>query len=565
MMKGYITTSFFILLSGFAAFAQTGPVAEYAKGSIYFKIKDIPSVATVSNFNGTYSEDGETINPIEPSSPPPPAWQQILTKYKSNSATNPFPYGGALTKNVYEANFNENVDLDLVMQELLYSGMVEYVERVPVFRLCAAPSDLPPNSFNTHYFDRIKINIAWSYQSSAIKPVVIAVIDGPIRATHEDLVANLWENPREKAGKKDVDDDHNGIIDDIHGADVGDGDNNTEPLVFTNPTEDDLIFGNHGTQVAGIACATTDNSLGIPSLGFNARLMVVKATKDSDPLHIVSGGINGIYYAINSGADIINISWGTHDRNASLEAAIKAATKAGVIVIAAAGNFGNNHPFYPAAFDGVIAVGASYIEKDNKWGDGTNGSNYGDYIDVMAPGVNIHSCLAFAPDGSPSSNSYGNETGTSMSSPLVAGFASLILSLNPQLTAAEVEQIIKKGCDPLITDQFFINKLLGAGRINVDKSLEILLSTGEAPDQKSAFNIYPNPSNGNFYISFGAGDLNKYTVSICDLQGREIFSESGSKTSEDLQIQIPQMEKGLYLVRLQTGDQSLMVKRISVY
>ncbi|MEZ4889602.1 MAG: S8 family serine peptidase [Crocinitomicaceae bacterium] len=143
-----------------------------------------------------------------------------------------------------------------------------------------------------------KINAqgAWNYFSTG-STVVVAIVDDAVKRDHPDLAANLWVNPGEIAGNG-IDDDGNGYIDDINGYDVGSGDNNPNPTTSSYQ---------HGTHVAGIVSAATNNGIGVSSIGFSCKLMCVKSTNSPS---VVSHGCQGITYAAANGADVINMSWG---------------------------------------------------------------------------------------------------------------------------------------------------------------------------------------------------------------------------------------------------------------
>lgn len=139
----------------------------------------------------------------------------------------------------------------------------------------------------------------------------------------------------------------------------------------------------------------------------------------------------GIVYAVDHGANVINLSLGLYSATVYEAEAVQYAVSKGVVLVAAAGNDDIDFPVYPAAFDPVIAVSAT---DSSDWI--TDFSNYGDYIDLAAPGVNIYSTFP--------GSSYYSLTGTSMAAPIVSGTAALVLSKNPLLTRGEVESILRK-------------------------------------------------------------------------------------------------------------------------
>jgi len=188
----------------------------------------------------------------------------------------------------------------------------------------------------------------------------------------------------------------------------------------------------HGTHVAGIAAGGLNNGIGIAGLCGQCSVMPLKVL-DQYNRGSWSNVAAAITYAADHGAKVINLSLGANGGSQTVYDAIQYAVSQGVLVIAAAGNAGSNSPFYPAAYNGVLAVAATNPD-DTRW----SLSNYGDYIDVAAPGVTVYSAVWTA-DGSAQ---YGFKTGTSMASPHVAGLAGLLFSQDPGRSPAEVESLI---------------------------------------------------------------------------------------------------------------------------
>jgi subtilisin family serine protease len=207
----------------------------------------------------------------------------------------------------------------------------------------------------------------------------------------------------------------------------------------------------HGTHVAGIAAATGNNGVGIAGMSWGVSIMSVKVLSASGGGY-VSDLISGLDWARDHGAKIINISLGTPQTSELLQEAVQRALDAGILVIASAGNSGQsgNAPSYPAAFPGVIAVGAT-DKDDAKASYSTSGS----YVSISAPGTGIYSTY---PGG------FATMSGTSMAAPHVSGMASVIWSKSPDLKASDVWETIRSTAVDLGapgTDNDF-----GAGRID---------------------------------------------------------------------------------------------------
>ncbi len=309
--------------------------------------------------------------------------------------------------------------------------------------------DLTPNdpgyaSYQSLYLDtRLEMPAAWE-RTTGRPEVVIAIIDTGVDLNHEDLATGIWTNPLE-IPDNGLDDDGNGYVDDVHGWNFAQNSNNVA---------DD--YG-HGTHVAGIAAARINNSIGVAGMAGHVTIMPVKVfPPPPNVIGTYEDLILGIVYAADNGAAVINMSLGATSYSRGEEAAVDYAWAHGAVVVAAAGNLASNVYHYPAAHPHVIAVAAT-----DGWDQRAPFSNWGDFVDVAAPGVFVYATLR--------NNSYGWLSGTSMASPHVAGLAALILSLNPQLTNAQVRQIIEENADDLGAagwDPYF-----GHGRINGRKAL----------------------------------------------------------------------------------------------
>jgi len=218
---------------------------------------------------------------------------------------------------------------------------------------------------------------------------------------------------------------------------------------FTSSDTAEPVNNSHGTHVAGIAAAISNNGIGVAGLGYDCSLMNVKVAGD-DGYGYYSWIAQGIIWATDNGADVINLSLGGTSPSSTLEQAVNYAWDHGVVVVAAAGNDGSTSPLYPAYYDKCLAVAAT---NDND--QLTSWSSHGNWVDVAAPG----SAYSTKPDGQ-----YGNMAGTSMASPHVAGLAGLVFSVaadtngNGRLND-EVRATIEATCDDVGIDVAY-------GRIN---------------------------------------------------------------------------------------------------
>ncbi len=224
------------------------------------------------------------------------------------------------------------------------------------------------------------------------------------------------------------------------------------------PPKDDA---RHGTHVAGIASAIGDNSIGISGLAPKCKILPIKVLGNgTGSIATIS---DGLIWAADHGADVVNMSLGTYTEEKTLGEAVKYALGKNVVCVATMGNDNMEKRRFPAGFPGMIAIGST-DENDKK----STFSNYGDWITVSAPGTNILSTLPtyMSPNG------YGKMSGTSMAAPLVTGLVGLIRSQSKGLSPAETAKILKAGSDDLGDAGF--DKYFGAGRINASKTLNLL-------------------------------------------------------------------------------------------
>ncbi len=264
---------------------------------------------------------------------------------------------------------------------------------------------------------------------------MVAIVDTGVDYSHRDLQGNLWVNEAEQNGVAGIDDDGNGYVDDVYGYN------------FAYNSNDPMDDHGHGTHCAGIVAAVGNNGLDVAGVCWKARIMAIKVL-DADGDGSAGDAVPAIYYAVANGADIISGSWGATEGSDALKDAVAYAYSQGVIVVAAAGNEGSDVAYYPAAYPNVLAVAAT-DPSDRRW----YSSNYGDWVDVAAPGRDILS-LGLTSAGQMTAR----KTGTSMAAPHVSGACALVLSANPLLTCDEVEDIITTTGDPIAAGSLLVKQ-----------------------------------------------------------------------------------------------------------
>lgn len=475
-------------------FAQTVS-PDYVDGVVHFKLND-NSALELDPYQNTI-----------------PALNLLFITYSIDTLYKPFKLPGTALDKIYRIRFSNTTLVENLITELELISDVEFAEKIPLYRTTSTPNDFDSQQWN---LQKVNAEQAWNI-TTGNSSVVVAIVDNAVLHSHQDLAANRWINTAEQNGISGLDDDLNGFTDDIYGYDVSDNDANPEP---PSGTLNSSAF-KHGTHVAGISTATTNNNIGVASLGYNCRFMSVKCSPNSGTGDELPNAQDGVFYAMRAGADIISMSYGGAGGALVSELLLNQAYAAGIVLIAAAGNDNTNTVHFPAAYSNVIAVGAT-DQNDAK----ASFSNYGNWVDVMAPGVSIYSTLT---EGG---NTYGNLSGTSMATPLVAGLAALVLSNESGLTPAQIKTKIQQGCENIDAQNTGLSGELGSGRINAFHALspvgiEENLSTNQ-------FQIFPNPAKKDTPIFLNSGEINgqEITVNVVDVAGRLLSSERFNTQSE---------------------------------
>ncbi|GJM17579.1 MAG: hypothetical protein DHS20C13_29060 [Thermodesulfobacteriota bacterium] len=340
-------------------------------------------------------------------------------------------------RKTFRIKFTDEFDVEKFLTLNKHNKDIEYIEEVVYCKTTAIPDDY---GYDTQwYLDKIHANAAFEITNNSSN-VKVAIVDDAVLTTHPDLQENI-----------------------IAQRDVTNNTNNA------NPPSD--LF-DHGTHVAGIACASTNNNLGIAAIGDNAKIIAVKVANGdtfSDGSLKLTHSYEGIVWAVDNGADIINCSWGGGSFGLTQQAILDYAESNEVIVIAAAGNDDTDEKHYPAAYSTVVAVAATDFG-DQK----ATFSNFGSWVDISAPGVSIYSTVIF-------DSEYAYSSGTSMASPLVAGLCALIKSKNPNFSSSQIKNHLFSTAENIEGLNPDYQNQLGAGRINAG----IAISGSIVPDDCS--------------------------------------------------------------------------------
>jgi thermitase len=364
----------------------------------------------------------------------------------------------------------------------LYSNPdVEFIE--PNYILSVNPTEQsalgsPPEPSDSYIQSgsdsRTRVTDSWNIQKPYDQgsKVVVAVIDTGLDVNHllfKDSGA-LWENAAEKNGTPGVDDDGNGFVDDLHGWNF----NQNNANVYDD--------NDHGTHVAGIVLGVGQDVVASPVRESKVRIMALKFL-DANGSGSTSAAVNAIYYAVQSGAKVINNSWGGSAYSQSLHEAYTYAHNNGVVIVSAAGNSNSNNDnvsMYPANLDtpNNISVAAS-DDNDNK----ASFSNYGiSRVDLAAPGVRILSAVPGS--GCISPGCFQMMSGTSMAAPFVAGIAALVLREAPQLSSYQVKSLIMASVNGVSA---LSSRVATGGRVNVYNAISSAISAASTPNWNPSY------------------------------------------------------------------------------
>ena len=379
---------------------------------------------------------------------------------------------GRYPMNIFSVEIKDHSQTDKLLAELSRHKDVLFAEPLAIDRSFYTPND--PYLGQQWALTKIQAYAAWDIETGS-EDIIIGIVDSGVKWNHPDLAANMWINTAELpgitinwetgtiTGGDGIDNDGNGKVDDIMGWDfyssTGGGQSNNPFQNFNGST--------HGTHVAGCAAAVGDNGVGVAGPAYNCKILATKHSPYNSNTTSIYNGYDGIYYMADTGAHIINCSFGGGGNSGVANTSINYAVNHGSLVVVAAGNNGTGShssgqdlaavPVYPALATNAFTV-ANTTTNDTK----ASSSNYGIAVDVSAPGSSIYSTYYNSSGG----NTYNNLSGTSMASPIVAGVAALLKSQDPSLTVAELKALLKDTADPIDNLNPSYTGKLGTGRVN---------------------------------------------------------------------------------------------------
>ena len=497
-MKKLLSYLFTLLFLGFTAFPSLGQQASYFPDRLIIKYE---SEQELRRLQSKLKSDPQSLVQQELMTRGARTIRPLLSEKLRQSLRYRNLRAAREVLRIQEVVFTGRVDPLQLAAKISRMPGVAYAEPKFIRRMSYEPNDPQLEKFiETHNFRQ-----AWDL-SQGSREVIIAINDGGVGYTHPDLDDKLWVNQQEVPAAVEpqadqngdgtvtsteikqyleqnngdyngdgditledalatgspfmdsVDGDSNSYMDDLFGWDFWDSGGSGSPITTDNNPIHDAT--DHGTHVAGIAAAETDNGTGVAGAGFNATYMAVKTGGAQEAPDAIGFGFDGIIYAANKGADIINCSWGGGGSSEAEQDVIDLVTEMGALVVAASGNESNSKITYPAAYDKVLSVGS--VQQN---GSVASYSNYGYNLDVLATGSSI---LSTSYNGN-----LTTKTGTSMATPVVSGLASLLKEQNPGWSAERIGRQIRSSASLIYSqngDRF--SNRLGRGSIDAFRALD---------------------------------------------------------------------------------------------
>ena len=540
----------------------------FHENEIIMKFKNGKSVNITKNQNGIFLTSGADID-------------RLNIQYKCIDIKKMFQQKKEKAKTYEELNlgsvyifrFESIDDLNKLLKDYSNTGKFEYVEPNFIgkgggyksidpndeyyYRQWSLENDgtFPPGHSGIADAD-IDMDEAWEIEQGD-SSIVIAILDTGVKLDHPEVSGRIWVNTQE-IPDNGVDDDENGYFDDYKGWDFSYSDN--------NPADGH----GHGTNVTGILGSTGNNNVGYAGVNWNSKLMICKILNDEN-WGYYSWWAQAIYYAVNNGAKVLNMSVGGSSFSSSLQDAVNYAYQNNVTIVSIMMNDNNDVPYYPGAYQNTIAVGATDTDDTRCnpffWG---GGSNYGPHIDVVAPGNYIYG-LNHQSD----TNYSWYWGGTSQAAPHVTGLVSLLLAQDSSRAVDEIRDIIRNTAEDQVgnseEDTLGWDMYHGYGRINAKNALNDTSTSVEhhqeelTPFSIKLFQNYPNPFNPSTKISYSIAGSDFVTLKIYDILGREIqmlMMEFQKANTYSANFDANRLSSGVYFYKLQVGNDFVETKKM---
>jgi thermitase len=465
--------------------------------------------------------------------------------------------GNKKEKDTYILELNSSKPIEELIELYKKTGLFEYVEQNFVGNGHGFQTTPNDNNFNrqwSHYNDGtfslssstndadIDTDLAWDI-TQGDPNLIVAILDSGAKLDHPEFSGRIWLNTNENQNGTDT--DSNNYIDDINGWDFVNNDN--------DPTDDH----GHGTNVAGIALASGNNNIGYAGVNWNSKIMICKIL-DNNNNGFYSWWAEAIYYAVDNGASVINMSVGGNGSSTLLENAINYAYNNNVPVVVSTGNQ-NSVIQYPAKYTNAFAIGSTNSDDTRSvpffWST-TSGSNYGPELDFVAPGNFIYG-LSYS--SNTNYNSYWG--GTSQAAPHVAGLISLLLSVDSNLTITEIRTILEQSSEDQVgnsDDTSGWDQYYGHGRINAFQALtNSTLSNFNFENTNNDLLVYPNPTTSGSNLEILNLMNGENVITIYNMMGQHMYNTRNSTRNNSTTIYLPELNTGTYILKINNNSKKI--------
>ena len=475
---------------------------------------------------------------------------EIRSLNKSNKIKSIKLTGNKKKKDTYILALDSSKSVKEVIEDYKKTGLFKYVEPNYVgsgHGFQNTPNDTYFNRQWSHYNDGtfsasnatsdadIDTDLAWDI-TQGDPNLIVAILDSGAKLDHPEFSGRIWVNTNENEDGSDT--DSNNFVDDINGWDFVNNDN--------DPTDDH----GHGTNVGGIALASGNNNLGYAGVNWNSKIMICKIL-DEENSGYYSWWADAIYYAVDNGASVINMSVGGDGSSTLLEDAVNYAYDNNVPVVVSTGNQ-NSVIQYPAQYANAFAIGSTNPDDTRSvpffWNE-TSGSNYGPALDFVAPGNYIYGL-----NNSSNTNYNYYWGGTSQAAPHVAGLISLLLSVDSNLTVDEIRTILEETSEDEVGDSEDTagwDQYYGHGRINAFQALtHSSLSIDKFDGTNQNLIVYPNPTASGSNLKILNLVNGENVITIYNMIGQKIYKTSHSALDNAAIINLPGLTTGNYILRI---------------